>query len=60
MHPHHHHSGHWPSWAQNYIPIAYSDRAPRVEVVQPTFDIPDWALFTGLGLLAILAFGGRR
>ncbi len=32
----------------------------QIEVVQPVIEVPEWAIYTGLGLLAILAFKGGR
>jgi hypothetical protein len=60
MHPHHHHGGGWGGWSG--IPwSAYTGYyQPQIEYVQPTFEVPTWAWATGLGLLAVIAFGGRR
>ena len=57
----HQHHGLWPNWARNYEPIGYRDNyIPRVAVIQPSIEFPHWALVTGLGLMAMIAFRGVR
>ena len=54
----HHHHGPWSGTWGGYLPWNRFGDFSRVQVVQPVIEIPDWAIYTGLGLLAILAFKG--
>lgn len=61
---HHHHGGAWSGQWQGYLPYdrfgPYYWTPPQVEVIETAQPVvPTWALVTGLGLLAIVAFKRR-
>lgn len=59
----HHGGGHWNGRWGGYLPWnRFNTSSPYAPIAftQQTVAVPNWALFTGLGLLAVLAFGGRR
>lgn len=60
MHHHGHHAHPWSGQWGGYLPWnRFGDFSrSQVQVVQPVIEVPDWAIYGGLGLLAILAFRG--
>ncbi len=58
---HHHHGGLWNGTWGGYLPWnRFESYAPQPVQVVENVNVPNWALVTGLGLLAVIAFGGRR
>lgn len=61
-HGHHgHHGGGGNAFWGGYLPWnRFGNYSSPVEVVYQTAPLPDWAIYAGLGLLALIALKGGR